>query len=242
MKDLHCHLLPGIDDGSKTLDESLRILKQAEEAGITEMVLTPHYIIDSKYNCNNKNKEKLFNTLAKEAKKQNISVKLYLGNEVYISDNLISLVTQGEIKTLNNSKYLLIEFPLGNMFQNTKDILYELIVAGYVPILAHPERYRIFQKHPEHMEEYLRMGVLLQGNYKSLFGKYGKDAKKILKFFLKKRWITFLGSDVHYEEDFQIAKLKKKLKSIIKDEEIIEDLMSNNFDKVISNTELGIRR
>lgn len=242
MKDLHCHILPGIDDGCSDLEESLRVLKQAEEAGIQEMILTPHYIVDSKYNCNNKRKKKLFNNLVKEAKKQKISVKLYLGNEIYISDDIIQLIEKEEIQTLAGSKYLLIEFPFGNMFQNTKDILYELILLGYVPILAHPERYRVFQKHPDHMEEYLRMGVLLQGNYKSLFGKYGREPKKTIRYFLKKGWITFLGSDVHHEEDFKIKKLKKKLRFILRDHEVIEDLISRNFDKIITNTDLGIRR
>ena len=128
------------------------------------------------------------------------------------------------------------------MLYNTKDIIYELVVAGYVPVLAHPERYRIFQRHPDHIEEYLRMGVLLQGNYKSLFGKYGSQAKKTLIYFLKKHQITFLGSDCHHEKDFKIKKLKKKLKSIVKSDNMIEDLLENNFNKVISNENFGIRR
>ena len=86
------------------------------------------------------------------------------------------------------------------------------------------------------------MGVLLQGNYKSLFGKYGSDAKKALKYFLKRGWITFLGSDTHHEEDFDIKKLERKLKSIVKDQEIVEDLLENNFDKVINDLDIGIRR
>ena len=128
------------------------------------------------------------------------------------------------------------------MLYNTKDIIYELVVAGYVPVLAHPERYRIFQRHPDHIEEYLRMGVLLQGNYKSLFGKYGSQAKKTLIYFLKKHQITFLGSDCHHEKDFKIKKLKKKLKSIVKSDNMIEDLLENNFNKVVANENFGIRR
>ena len=160
----------------------------------------------------------------------------------YNIDNFIKLLKKKEITTLNNSKYILLEFPLGNMLYNTKDIIYELVVAGYVPVLAHPERYRIFQRHPDHIEEYLRMGVLLQGNYKSLFGKYGSQAKKTLIYFLKKHQITFLGSDCHHEKDFKIKKLKKKLKSIVKSDNMIEDLLENNFNKVISNENFGIRR
>lgn len=242
MKDLHSHLLPGIDDGSKSFEESIKILKKASIEGVTDIVLTPHYIEDTKYNCNNKNKKELFEELKEKIRNENININLYLGNEAYISENYIDLIKQHEIMTINNTRYLLLEFPLGNMFRNTKEILYELIVAGCIPILAHPERYKIFQRHPDYIEEYLRMGVLLQGNYKSLFGKYGSDAKKTLKYFLKRGWITFLGSDTHHEENFDIKKLGKKLKSIIKDEEKVEDLLENNFDKVINDLDIGIRR
>ena len=213
MKDLHSHLLPGIDDGSKSFEESIKILKKASIEGVTDIVLTPHYIEDTKYNCNNKNKKELFEELKEKIRNENININLYLGNEAYISENYIDLIKQHEIMTINNTRYLLLEFPLGNMFRNTKEILYELIVAGCIPILAHPERYKIFQRHPDYIEEYLRMGVLLQGNYKSLFGKYGSDAKKTLKYFLKRGWITFLGSDTHHEEDFDVKKLGKKLKT-----------------------------
>ena len=242
MKDIHSHLLFGIDDGCKDINESISLLKEAEKQGVTELMITPHYIEESKYNCNNEEKQELFDQLVEKTKEENINIKLYLGNEVFINDNFLKLLKKKEIKTLNNSKYVLLEFPFGNMLYNTKDIIYELVVAGYVPILAHPERYRIFQRHPDHIEEYLRMGVLLQGNYKSLFGKYGREAKKTLIYLLKKHQITFLGSDCHHEKDFKIKKLKKKLKSIVKSDNMIEDLLENNFNKVVMNENFGIRR
>ena len=242
MKDLHTHILFGVDDGCKDISESISLLKEAEKQGITELVITPHYIKSTKYTCNNEERKKKFIELQEVAKKENINIKLYLGNEVYITEDFIKLLKKGEIQTINDSKYLLLEFPMGNMLFNTKDIIYELVVSGYVPVLAHPERYRIFQKHPDHIEEYLRMGVLLQGNYKSLYGKYGKEAKKTLTYYLKKNKITFLGSDCHHEKDFKLKKLKKKLKSLVKSDNIVEDLLENNFNKVISNENLGIRR
>ena len=147
MKDMHSHLLYGIDDGSKDISESITLLKEAEKQGITELMITPHYIEDSKYNCNNKEKIKRFNELKEEVEKEKINIKLYLGNEVLINENILKLIKNKEITTLNNSKYILIEFPLGKMLYNTKDLIYNLIVKGYVPILAHPERYRIFQNH-----------------------------------------------------------------------------------------------
>ena len=86
------------------------------------------------------------------------------------------------------------------------------------------------------------MGVLLQGDYKSLYGKYGREAKKTLVYLLKHHKITFLGSDCHHEKDFKLKKLQKKLKSLVKSDSMVEDLLNNNFDKVILNENIGIRR
>lgn len=242
IKDLHCHLLYGIDDGSKSIEESITLLKEMEKEGISECILTPHYIEESEYQCNNKNKKTLFNKLVKKAKEENISIKLYLGNEVFITSNFIELIKKGEIQTLNNSKYLLFEFPVRHIYNNTGIIINELVSNGYIPVLAHPERYYIFQKHPELLEEYLRSGLLLQANFTTLFGKYGKKAEKTLKFLLKKKWITFIGSDTHHDVKFNSKKLKKKLLRLTKDKEYVEALLYKNFDKVINNEEMAILR
>ena len=237
-KDIHCHLLPGIDDGSSSIEESIETLRRAEKEGVSEIVLTPHYIENTRYNCNNKNKLELFKKLKKEMSKQDINIKLYLGNENYMSMNFIDLLKSNEIMTINNSRYLLLEFPLNQIYKNTKGYLYELVTKGYVPILAHPERYRDFQNNPDLVEEYTRMGILLQGNYKSLLGKYGSKAKKTLKLLLKRDLITFLGSDIHHIEDYQLDKAYKKVKRIVKDENRVVDIFSNNFNKVITNEEI----
>ncbi len=243
MKDLHSHLLYGIDDGSKSLKESLEILKKAQAAGVTEMLITPHYIEDSKYNCNNKDKKSIFNNLVKEAKKEKIDIKLYLGNEIYLTENILELIEKGEILPLNDSKYLLIEFPMSNMFHNTSDLLFSFINKGYIPIIAHPERYVVFQEHPDYVEKYLNMGVLFQGNYMSLYGKYGRGAKKTLKKLLKSDYISFLASDIHHEDDeFKLDKIKKHVKRYVKDEEKVNDLLENNFDIVVKNKNFGIKR
>ncbi len=242
MKDLHCHLLYGIDDGSKSQEESIKLLKQMEKEGITECILTPHYIEESEYTCNNKEKEKLLKELQKKVKEENINIKLYLGNEVFITTNFLQLIKKGEIRTLNNSKYLLFEFPMRQIYNNTGYIVNELVSNGYIPVLAHPERYAAFQKHPNLLEEYLRTGLLLQGNFTSLFGKYGKTAQKTLKLLLKKKWITFLGSDTHHDVNFNSKKLEKKLLRITKDKEYVKALMGENFDKVINNEDIAMLR
>ena len=106
-KDLHCHLLPGIDDGSKTIEESIETLRRAEKEGVTEIVLTPHYIENTRYNCNNKNKKELFEKLESAMQEAGIDIKLYLGNENYMSENFVELLKNREIMTINNSRYLL---------------------------------------------------------------------------------------------------------------------------------------
>ena len=234
MKDIHTHILFGIDDGCSDLEESIKMIKTAQNQGITDMILTPHYIENSIYDYNNKKKKEIFDRLVEEVKKEK--------NEVYITENCMELLKKQEITTLNNTKYILIEFPLGNMFYNTKEIIFQLVRAGYIPIIAHPERYRIFKRHPEHIKDYLGMGALLQGNYQSLYGKYGKEAKKTLIYYLKKGWITFLASDCHHEINFDTKKLRKKLKSLVKSDSMIEDLLQNNFDKIMREEDFSITR
>ena len=242
MKDLHCHLLYGIDDGCKTIDDSIKLLRKLVDNGTTEVVLTPHYVENSKYNCNNKKKEELFATLKNRVKKENIEVKLYLGNEVFYTNRFIELIKKKEIATINNSKYILFEFPLRNPTQKIGEVISSIIKNGYVPILAHPERYPMFQERPELAEEYLRMGVLLQGNYTSLFGKYGRKAKRVLKLLIKKGWISFLGSDAHHDIQNDKNQLERKLTRLNKDKEYIKSILETNFDKVIYNDDIAMIR
>ena len=240
IKDLHSHILYGIDDGSKTIEESIVLLKEMEKIGTKELILTPHYIENSKYNANNRSKEALFRQLKKKVKEEKINIDLYLGNEVFFSNNMIELIKKGEIKTLNKSKYLLFEFPMTRFYNNSLEVINQLVSNGYIPVLAHPERYIEFQKNPNLVIEYLKSGVLLQGNFTSLFGKYGRHSRKVLKLYLKNKWITFLGSDVHHEVAYDNKKLEKMLLKITKDKKYTEELLSKNFDKVINNEDIGI--
>ena len=240
IKDLHSHILYGIDDGSKTIEESIVLLKEMEKAGTKELILTPHYIENSKYNANNRSKEALFRQLKKKAKEEKINIDLYLGNEVFFSNNMLDLLKTGEIKTLNKSKYILFEFPMTRFYNNSLEVINQLVSNGYIPVLAHPERYTEFQKNPNLVIEYLKSGVLLQGNFTSLFGKYGRHSRKVLKKYLKNKWICFLGSDAHHEVAYDNKKLEKMLLKITKDKEYTEELLSKNFDKVINNEDIGI--
>ncbi len=237
MRDIHSHILCGIDDGARTIDESINILDMLYKKGVTDIILTPHYIKGTKYNVANREKFDLFIELKKKYSK----INLYLGNEVYIDSDLVELLKKGEVATLNNSKYLLVELPMSSEIKDLDSIIYDLMKNGIVPIIAHPERYAYIQKDITYLDKFIDMGALLQGNYESLFGKFGKNSEKTLKKLLKKKYISFLGSDIHRENHSDHTELVyKKLLKILKDEKIVNDLLDNNILKVINNDEVSI--
>ena len=242
MKDLHSHIIYGIDDGSESIDESIELLKNAANQGMTDLICTPHYMDETDYVCNNEEKLKRFNILKEKIKEENIDINIYLGNEVFYSDKFLELIENNEIYTLNNSKYILFEFPLNNQITHTREVLFQLISKGYIPVLAHPERYAFLKKHPDEVLKYIEIGVLLQGNYKSFYGGYGHAAKKTFKKYLKNGWYTFIGSDVHHGNDFKIKTLERDFIKFTKDDKYVKDLLYNKFDKVINNDDFSIRR
>ena len=229
MRDLHNHLLFGIDDGSNSLDESIALLKEMEESRITDIMLTPHYITGSDYKASNKKKRELIEEL-----KKHTNINLYLGNEVYIDNNIVSNIRNDEISTLNGSRYVLIEFPLNEKLEIVPTIINNVIKSGYVPIIAHPERYHYYDL--EFFEELIDEGCLLQGNITSLCGKYGGNAKHNLELLVRKHMIHFMGTDTHRSiyplNDCYIALSK------IVDINMYKDITSNNFEKVVNNEKI----
>jgi protein-tyrosine phosphatase len=226
----------GIDDGSESLKDSIQILKNAYANGITDIVLTPHYVNRSTYKCNNENKKKILEELKHELEKENININLYLGNEVMLDIDILDLIKNDEVSTINNTKYILIEFPMRNEDQSAEKVVFDLIRNGYIPIIAHPERYEYFKDHPEKIDKFIEMGALFQGNYLSLLGRYGDRAKKLLKMYLKERKIVILASDVHRPStDLKVKKATKRLKWLIKDKKYQEELLEKNFLKIINN-------
>lgn len=242
MKDLHCHALYGIDDGCETIDEAVSLLKKMNAAGVKEVVLTPHFIEGSNYSCNNKQKKTLLTKLKKKLSEEKVKMELYLGNEVLFTNDILGLIDDKSVYPINGSRYILFEFPMHNSYNGSGETISELLSKGYTPILAHPERYKNFQDFPDVAEEYLRMGVLLQCNIASLYGKYGHTAKKVAKYYIKKGWVSFLGSDAHHDFKYDLDKLEKKIKRLNKDEDYIKGILEDNFDKVINNVDMTMIR
>ena len=205
MTDIHNHLLYGIDDGSKTIEESIDVLKDMEKCGYTDIILTPHYIDGSKYSNPKKDNLKRVEVLKKELKKNNIDINLYLGNEIYIDEDISELLINNLISSLNNTKYLLIELPMSGDYVGYQELFKDLINKGYKVILAHPERYLAFQDDYDLIYELIDMGVLFQCNIDSLVGKYGPYAKDMLIDLLIDGQVSFLATDIHHKKhDYKV--------------------------------------
>lgn len=236
MKDIHSHYLPGVDDGAKTIDSTRRMLKSASENGVTEIMFTPHYVPNSEFSSIKEENLKIFEPI-KHIAKEEYGIEVYLGNEVYLTSDILDYINRGDIATLNNGNYMLFELPMFTELSNVKSIFFEIINMGIIPILAHPERYIAYYKNYDFFFELRSMGVLMQMNYPSLLGMYGKKAKKMAKELLKMNLYSFLGSDIHSASEMKyeaIPKLEKKLTKMVGQAKFLE-LRELNFNKVVKN-------
>lgn len=231
MTDVHSHILFGIDDGSRTISESVELLKKLKSVGFNNVILTPHFILDSTYNSNYESNIKIYNELKERLTSENIDINIYLGNEIFIDKNIPSLLENNVITSLNQTKYVLVEFPMHNKLLNLEDMLYSIRSKGYEVVIAHPERYDAFKEDYSIVDTLREDGFLFQSNYSSILGYYGKDSIKLLKYMLKRHYIDFLGTDIHrIEKTYVIDNFKKIEKNIIKitGNEYYNKIQSNN--------------
>ena len=234
MIDIHSHLIYGVDDGSKDIETSIDILDNLSKNGVTDIILTPHYITDTNYVSSKMDNIKKLIELKTEVKKQGININLYIGNEIYIDPNILELIKENKMCTLNNTEYILVELPMSGNYQDYQEIFENLIRIGFKVILAHPERYVAFQKDLNRIDEMINMGILLQCNIDSILGYYGKSAKKTIKYILKNKLVSFVGTDIHSKKnDYSyIEKAKNKFRKYLTDEEI-ENVFNNNASKIV---------
>lgn len=197
MIDIHSHILPGIDDGSRDIAESVDIVRKLVQQGVTDVIATPHYMDGTAFVSPRAVNLKLLAELRQALAEEDLKINVYLGNEIYISDNILELVKAGKMSPLANSKCLLVELPLDDEFPNYEDYLQELMDNGYQVILAHPERYAIVQEDYDIVLRLRKMGILFQCNMGSIVGRYGKSAKKVIKKMAKDKMIFAMGSDIH---------------------------------------------
>ncbi|MDN4495153.1 tyrosine-protein phosphatase [Ureibacillus aquaedulcis] len=221
MIDMHSHILWNVDDGPKTLEESLALLEQAEKEGITDMISTSHSQhpqFDAKLEIVNEQIPQLQQELAK----REITLTLHRGHEVRLTENLISLLQTGQVHTLANSSYLLLELPSSHVPNYTKSIIEALLIEGITPIIAHPERNKGISEKPARLERLIRQGAVAQITAGSLAGHFGKSVQKLSLELVRANLVHTYGSDVHnlssrpflFEEGLRFLEKKKEIDSI----------------------------
>ena len=240
MIDMHSHILPNIDDGAKSIEETFHLIKEAKNAGFEGIISTSHYM-EGYYETDNAEREVWVNAIYEKLQEQNLDIRLYLGNEIYFSDNIINLLKQRKASTINETNYVLFEMPLNAEPLNLYDVIYEMLQYEIIPILAHPERYSFVQREPELIYDLIQKGVYMQANYGSIIGQYGKKAQFIVKKFLENNMIHFLGSDVHRKNTVypKIPIILQELEKIIGKEKL-EELTTINPKLVLQNKKIDI--
>lgn len=198
MYDLHCHIMFGVDDGADSAEESIRMARIACESGTKGIAATPHCNI-SEFNRNEWTAEftrkiiMLNSTLAE----LDIPVKIYPGQEIFCGEDVTALLKSGNLLTLNGSGYVLVEFDFGEYSDTVYSKLGEIISAGYVPIVAHPERYGFVQEDKDAPLRMKKMGCLLQLNKGSFKGGFGRGAYVSSSAMLEKGLADIVASDAH---------------------------------------------
>lgn len=196
MIDIHSHILPGIDDGAKTEADSIAMAKKAVSEGITKIVATPHHRNGS-FDNTRENILTYTDIINKLFEQENIPLEVLPGQETRINGDMISDLEQGELLPINHSKYLFVELPSDHVPQYTGKMLFDIQVAGHIPVIVHPERNQEIMEHPNRLYEFIRKGALSQITAGSLIGKFGKEVQKVTHQLIQANLTHFIASDAH---------------------------------------------
>jgi len=223
--DIHSHLVPGIDDGSKSMEESLELLKGFEQLGYTKIITTPH-IMNKAYNNTKNSILENFSKLKKATQEAHLNIDIQVAAEYYVDEGFFTLLEKGELLAIDD-EYILFETSYVNRPVDLESVIYNIIAAGYKPLLAHPERYQYIKNIEEEFNALKNQGAFFQANLNSFVGFYGKQAQKNVEYLNDNGMIDFLGSDVHHEKHMT------SLSSVARSD-IYEDIISKNI--ILNNT------
>ena len=213
MIDIHCHILPNMDDGPETLDETLEMCRMALADGTTTIVATPHQQ-DGIHNTSADAILKNVHSVAALLKRSNLNLELLPGADVRVDVDTGEKIGQGEILSLNNTKrYFLLEFPAHTIPPNMDRLIFNLLLKNIVPILTHPERIFEVQENPNRVYELVSMGVLSQITAMSVTGEFGSRARKCARMLLKHNLVHIIASDAH-SADYRPPILSNAVKAV----------------------------
>ena len=235
MIDLHNHIIPNMDDGSKTLEMSLKMLRCAADQGITDVVNTVHFQtarldgITFEYKLVKSKIEELQNELDKEE----IPIKLHMGAEVFYLPNLMEL-KDNPLLTFGHGKYMLVEFPVDQVPNGCQDMFFKLKLASVTPIIAHPERIKPIQKDLSIVRRFIRGGCVIQIDAGSLTGSLGSSSERAALEIVQQGCCHIIGSDAHdvNHRNFLLADALEIAKEIIGEKAV--DMVTVNPKKILS--------
>ena len=230
--DIHCHILPKVDDGPDSVEESLKILKDMKRQGIKHVIVTPHYRPEM-FEPSMKRVIYSYRHLRDIA--YDMGVSMSLGCEYYRNEQIIEHMDNRKRPVMAGSRYVLIEFSMNDLFPTIRNYVYELITHGYQPIIAHVERYFCCQK-MEKIQELKDMGALVQLNAGSVLGEEGWKLKLFCLDLMKKDLVDFIASDTHNTSDRKLN-LKKCASYVTKKmgKQYAERIFFNNPVNILKN-------
>jgi len=233
--DIHSHILPGIDDGSKDMDMTMNMLEQAYAEGVRYIVATPHYYPGHR-NADPDRIRECFHKVQEVADEQFPEMDIMLGNEIYYKDEAISRLHDKDIFTMNNSRYVLVEFNVGMEYRKIYQAIKRFTMEGYYPIIAHAERYGALHKQEKLVEELVETGAYIQINAETFMGGMFDAYRKYSLRLASNGLVHFLGSDCHepYERKPIMEQAVKVLKKKI-DSDILEDILVHNPKRFLQN-------
>lgn len=197
--DTHCHILPGVDDGSQSMETTLKMIKIAAEEGVTHMIATPHFKKD-RHNASPATIEKLVAEVQKLSDDNSLGLTILPGNEILFFSDMEEAFDEGKLTTMNHSDYLMIEFYPDDDYSRIKRAVEMTQSLGLHPVIAHAERFAELRKDISKIEELKNQGSLIQVNASSMVGEQGFGTKMFVKKLLKNELIDFVGTDAHHYE------------------------------------------
>jgi tyrosine-protein phosphatase YwqE len=195
--DIHSHLVPGVDDGSPDLENSLKMIQRFQNLGFRKLITTPHVHLDF-YNNDSEKLTMRFGQLKEYLLSQNVSIELGLGAEYFLDNMFLNEVISNDLLAFGSQRYLLVEVSMAGWPRQFADTIFSIQSRGYTPVLAHPERYT-FEKDIKVFQEWKQKGLLFQMNLLALTGYYGKGIKDAAHLYLDEGLYDFCGSDAHHE-------------------------------------------
>jgi len=197
LTDIHCHILPGFDDGAADMAEALNMIRMSIQCGVTDIAVTPHFTGDSGSLGLLNRMHVRYDRLVHTVRTENLKVRLYPGAEVLCLPQTVDLARAHVLPTLGNTNYVLCEFYFDTPFEEMDGILDGIAAEGYRPVVAHPERYEQIQSDPRGVDLWFRKGYIIQLNKGSILGAFGYRVQKTAEWILNGGLAHVVASDAH---------------------------------------------